>query len=116
MYLPKPVAIDFTYVTPAEVPGAAATAAAKAKKTQHKTAVNNAGHDFAAFAGEDGGHHDNECVDIVKHISTELPEWQRKDFVQEMWHAVSTAYQRELAETFRAAMGLSRSRRHLCRW
>ena len=113
--LRKPLAIDFSYVTPQKTPGAAAKSASRDKINKHAAAVRLSGHDFAPFVGEDGGHHDNSCVDTVRRICEELPIWQKKLMEQELWCAVSTAFQRELVSTFQSAMGLNRAR-NVERW
>lgn len=105
-----PIAIDFSFVDPDETPGKAAADATEAKRQKHQTAAAKKGHSFFGFVGENGGHYDQKAESCVTALSRSLPHWLCSSFKKEFWHAITTTFEREKAETILSA-GLRRAQR-----
>jgi hypothetical protein len=100
------IVTDVTIVSPSEIPGEAAEAAAKKKVEHHATAVASAGHTFIAFAMESTGLFDTSCDKLISTLATGVPIHLRYRFVSDMYGAAATAVAYFRARAVRNALQL----------
>jgi hypothetical protein len=95
------ICTDVTFVTPSELLGSAAEAAAQKKYEKHLAAVSKKGHVFIPFACEDGGLIGEDAVRFTELVAAAVPDWIRSLFKKQLYHAVSTAFVASCLKTLR---------------